>query len=47
MAHVEVTGPSPYTIHIAHRITDQVAPRAKEIGARKVCLLYTSPSPRD
>ncbi|MCG7253242.1 3-dehydroquinate synthase [Corynebacterium hadale] len=40
MADVEVTGPSPYTIHISHRITDQVAPRAKEIGARKVAIVH-------
>ena len=40
MATVQVTGADPYSIHIGHNNVGDVAPRAKEIGARKVAIVH-------
>lgn len=43
MAVVEVTGPSPYEIHIGHANLDQVAARVEHIGARNALIVHQEP----
>lgn len=43
MATLQVTGPSPYDIHIGYDITAAVADHAKTTGARKVAVVYQQP----
>lgn len=43
MPLVQVTGQSPYSIHIGYDITGDVANRAKEVGARKVAIVHQQP----
>ena len=43
MATIQVTGPSPYNIHIGYDITGAVAEHAKTTGARKVAVIYQQP----
>ncbi|MCP1387160.1 3-dehydroquinate synthase [Corynebacterium sp. TA-R-1] len=43
MAEIQVTGASPYTIHIGHDITAQVANHIKTSGARKVAIIHQQP----
>lgn len=43
MAAIEVTGPSPYTIHIGQDATADVAGFVKTTGARKVAIVHQPP----
>ncbi|OEY23907.1 3-dehydroquinate synthase [Corynebacterium sp. BCW_4722] len=43
MAVVEVTGPSPYEIHIGHANLDQAAARVVSIGARNALIVHQEP----
>ena len=43
MPMIQVTGQSPYNIHIGYDITGEVAGRVKDIGARKVAIIHQQP----
>ncbi|WJY68155.1 3-dehydroquinate synthase [Corynebacterium auris] len=43
MAVVEVTGPSPYEVHIGYNITGGVARRVAQLRARKVAIVHQRP----
>lgn len=43
MAVVEVTGASPYSIHIAHNNLADVAQRVAQVGARRALIVHQSP----
>lgn len=43
MAVIDVTGPSPYQVHIGRGLTDQIAQRIAASGARQTAIIHQEP----